>query len=80
MNGNWVPILTSANGLNYGSDWEFDSSLVISVCSDLNKANSIACQAQDLKVFYRNYEVNSMITFANSGSLSFVWCSHSSCE
>ena len=57
----------AANGLNYGSDWVFDNSLVISVCSDYNGMDSVGCKAQNLKMFYSIYEWTSTIDFANEG-------------
>ena len=65
--GNSAEALTNANGLSYGSDWVFDDSLVISVCSDVNKANSIGCKAQNLRVFYTYFGVTSSLDFASSG-------------
>jgi len=65
--GNNIGTVNVANGLDYGSGWTFDSSLVISVCSDYNKVDSIGCKAQNLKVFYSLYESTSTLDFANSG-------------
>jgi len=67
--GNAAYEMTAGDGLNYGSDWVFDSSLEISICSDTNKDNSIGCIAQNLKVFYYYYGSTSTIDFANSGSV-----------
>jgi len=67
--GNNIGTLTAADGLDYGFGWTFDSSLVISVCSDYNKVNSIGCKAQNLKVFYSIYQYTSSLDFANSVTL-----------
>ncbi len=58
------------NLVSYDDDWEFDSSLKISVCADYDGTNmfdSLACKAQNLKVAYEVYSDSSIINYANSG-------------
>lgn len=64
--GNGANILTTADGLNYGSDWVFDSSLVVSVCSDYDGTDSIGCKIRNLKVFYSFYGDVTTIDYGNS--------------
>ena len=65
--GNFHDNVTSVDGLSYGSNWAFDSSLMISVCSDYNKANSIGCKVQNMKVLSVLFERTRSIYFTNSG-------------
>jgi len=59
--------------VTYGSDWAFDSTLKISVCSDYDGTNSIECTVQNLKVKYYFYgSVLSAIDFANQGLFLFL--------
>jgi len=37
---------------NYGSDWVFDSSTIISVCSNYDGSPRIGCLVQNLKLMY----------------------------
>ena len=42
----------TVGSLMYGPLWNFDASTEITVCSDLNKADSIGCAIYNLKVAY----------------------------
>jgi len=54
--------------VTYGSDWSFDSTLQISVCSDYDGSSSLGCTVQNLKVQYYFYlSLLSVIDFANQG-------------
>jgi len=58
----------SGIAVTYGSDWSFDSTLKISVCSDYDGSNSLGCTVQNLKVQYYFYStLLSVIDFANQG-------------
>ncbi len=66
--GNNVATSTS---ISYGSTWNFDSSLRISVCADddgTNLFDRVECLAQNLKVTYSMYPQSSTIDFTNIGS------------
>jgi len=60
---------TTPTPVTYGSDWAFDSTLRINVCSDYDGTNSIQCIIQNLKVKYYAYSsILSVMDFANQGS------------
>lgn len=61
-------IISKSTTMSYGSDWKFDSTLEMSVCSDYGGTNSIECTVQNLKVKYAGYSsTDSIIDFANTG-------------
>ena len=53
--------------LSYGSDWTFDSSTQITVCSSLNGAMGIGCIVQNLKVLYNIPSLHGLMPFTNIG-------------
>lgn len=55
--------------VSYGSDWNFDSTSLITVCSDYDGSDAIACTAQYLKVAYSYYSSSSMINTGNTVTL-----------
>jgi hypothetical protein len=51
--------------VSYGSDWTFDSTSLISVCSDYGGSNKIACTVDKLKVLYTYYSSSKIVNTAN---------------
>ena len=65
-------ILTS---LDYGSDWIFNPSTVISICSNYDGIGAASCSIENLKVLYRNPTDFLEMPFSNHGlSLSISIC------
>ena len=57
--------------VTYDSDWSFDSTLQIAVCSDYDGTHSLGCTVQNLKVKYYYYgAILSVIDFSNQGFFS----------
>ncbi len=44
--------LSTSLALTYGSDWVFDSSTIISVCSNYDGSPGVGCIVQNLKLMY----------------------------
>ncbi len=59
--------------VSYGSDWVFDASTQIEVCSDAG-SNLIGCTVQNLKVVSSFYSLSGYLDLTNSGfnSHSFI--------
>ncbi len=55
--------------VSYGSGWTFDSTSVISVCSDYGGSDAIACTVDKSKVLYSFYSSSAIVNTANSVTL-----------
>ncbi len=55
--------------MNYDSDWTFDSTSLISVCSDYDGSNAIACTVDNLKVAYSYYSSSAVVNTGNAVTL-----------
>jgi len=55
---------TSASLLSFGSNWSFDSSLKIYICSTVTNTNSGTCLVNNLDIWH---------TFINSGNKNQYW-------
>jgi len=55
--------------MNYDPDWTFDSTSLISVCSDYDGSNKIACTVDNIKVAYSSYSSSVVVNTANSVTL-----------
>jgi len=64
--GNFDSTITT---MNYGSDWTFDSTSLVSVCSDYDGSNKIACTVANLKILYAYYSSSAIVNTANSVTL-----------
>jgi len=68
---------TSPTPPNYGSDWVFDSSTIISVCSNYDGSPGIGCIVQNLKLTYTIPLQATTMPFSNiSNPLSEMIFSH----
>lgn len=56
---------TASPAPTYGSDWVFDSSTVISVCSNYDKNPGIGCIIQNLKLMYSMPSQTGTMIFSN---------------
>jgi len=69
---------TASPAPTYGSDWVFDSSTVISVCSNYDKSPGIGCIVQNLKIMYSAPLQTTTMVFSNiSNSLNKTLFCHS---
>ena len=64
--GNFDSTITT---MNYGSDWTFDPTSLISVCSDYDGSNKIACTVDNLKVAYSFYSSPTIVNTGNAVTL-----------
>ena len=51
--------------LAYGSDWAFDSTTMLSICSDFDGGLPVNCNVQNLKVVYKIPTIPESIHFSN---------------
>jgi len=51
--------------LNYDSDWTFDSTTILSICSDFDGSLSVTCSVQNLKVTYKIPDFLEILPFSN---------------
>ena len=64
--GNFDNTITT---MNYGSGWTFDSTTLISACSDYDGSNKIACTVDNIKVAYSYYSSSAVVNTGNSVTL-----------
>jgi len=59
--------------LSYDSDWVFDSSTMVTVCSSLNGANALGCIVQNLKIAYNVPTLQGQMIFTNIGIILLIY-------
>jgi hypothetical protein len=57
--------VASGTSYNYGS-WQFDSSLKIYLCSDIEGASPFSCDISQLKVVYTTYTLRSPLLLGST--------------
>jgi len=59
--------------VNFGSDWVFDSSTKITVCSNQNGNYPIACNVQNPKFTYKIPDQDMAMSFSNTRKPYYSW-------
>jgi len=69
-------IFESPYSVDYPEDWTFDETTEITLCSDLDGANSIECNIHNLKLGYSIDSLKSPVDLIEKGFHSFIFANH----